>query len=192
MMSELQGQTASISRGGEGNGSYRLDCDPGIILPRAHSRRDVATSIEIMRTMIDRSLSRENEIEVAPLIRLATSTGEHRQFQVLREWIGEIVEVKADSVVALLDEADDSTHHAEIVELPISDFAPGDTDLLKSGSTFYWSIGYETSIGGSVVRQSEIRMRRMPSWSPNNVESLRSTARKMLAEMSGADESGSE
>ena len=113
-----------------------------------------------------------------PLIRLQTSRVPHRQFQVLQQFEGVVLEVHRDAFEAQLSDMTDPGKAEEFADLPVSEISPPDRPLLVPGCIFYWILGYETRAGGQITRVSEIRLRRSPPWSRRAVEAARAKARR--------------
>lgn len=87
------------------------------------------------------------------------------RFVALEKWEGCVVEVGKDSFTALLTDLRGAVADQE-AEFPILDeVSPEDIDLVQPGAVFYWTIGYHSKPGGTRSHSSEIRFRRLPSWS---------------------------
>lgn len=129
--------------------------------------------------------------DIAPLIRLAPLRAPRRRFDIVLQWEGVVREIEGDSVRAELLDLTDPSAAMEIMEIPLAEIPVGDQPLLKEGSVFYWSIGYETSPGGQIRRVSEIRVRRTPRWSQHTINAIRAKAASLFGEYSGNGEDGS-
>jgi len=53
----------------------------------------------------------------------------------------------------------------EMAEFELEEVSSFDQPLVRPGAVFYWSIGYRVARHGGKQRTSEIRMRRLPTWS---------------------------
>ena len=117
---------------------------------------------------------------VAPLIRLPAGTLPLERVRVLQQWEGVVTDVTNDSFFADLQDLSDSSHPLEVVEIPIDEVSEDDRPLLVEGAVFYWSIGHETSAGGTLRRMSEIRMRRMPRWTKRDIQNVAKRAEELF------------
>lgn len=124
------------------------------------------------------SLREPNPVEAArPVLRSLTTRP--RRIEVLQQWEGVITSVEPSSVWADLHDLTDPSNPTEIAEIPMKEFAVGDRPLIEPGSVFYWSIGHETTIGGQILRVSEIRVRRTPVWSQQALDRARSLGQQL-------------
>lgn len=117
---------------------------------------------------------------VAPLIRLPVGTLPLERVRVLQQWEGVVTDVTDDSFFADLQDLSDSSQPLEVVEIPIEEVSEDDRPLLAEGAVFYWSIGHETSAGGTLRRMSEIRMRRMPRWTKRDIQNVAKRAEELF------------
>lgn len=102
-------------------------------------------------------------------------------FEALQRWEGYVVEVGLDCCIVRLVDMDNRMKDAE-VELLLDEVDPGDHDLVVAGAVFYWHIGYLERKSGR-ISASNIRFRRMPAWSRNELKEARTRANKILAEL---------
>lgn len=116
----------------------------------------------------------------APLIRLPAGTLPKKRVQVLQQWEGIVTAVAVDAFFADLQDVGDSSQPLEVVEIPIEEVPEDDRSLLVEGAVFYWSIGYETSPGGTLRRVSEIRMRRTPRWTKRAIQQVKKRAEELF------------
>jgi hypothetical protein len=86
----------------------------------------------------------------------------------LQKWEGQVLEVYSDSFTARLTDIT-AKGAKEDAEFPLSQVADDDRNLLQSGAIFYWSIGrkHDSTNRPSIV--SELRMRRLPDWSDDEI-----------------------
>jgi hypothetical protein len=138
-------------------------------------------SIEPCANDLDGSTERpqESTTKVGPLIRLAPPATPRRRIDLLQQWEGVVTDSDREVVWAEIVDLTNPLNPSEIVELPLVEFAVSDQPLLSRGAVFYWSIGYETSPGGTLRRVSEIRVRRTAAWSQRNIDVLRDKARRL-------------
>jgi hypothetical protein len=116
----------------------------------------------------------------SPLLKLPSGTLPTQRVTVLQQWEGVVTEVCTDTFFAELDDLTDTCRPVDIVELSLNEIAMEDRELVREGACFYWSIGYETSPGGTIRRISEIRMKRVPKWSRRSLEKLEREAESLF------------
>lgn len=158
--------------------------DPSIILPSP----PVAMAKEKRTSLADTDkelLLEPMELEpVGPVIRIRSDVAP-RRFEILQQWEGTITNVEQDAFWADLHDVTTPSNPTEIVELPIDEIAISDRPLLRPGSVFYWSVGYETSPGGQIRRVSEIRLRRTPVWSQRALDHARAIGGELFERFCG-------
>jgi len=93
----------------------------------------------------------------------------------LQHWEGVVEIVTEDSFLARLH---DRRHpgRPEEAEIPLSDVAEGDLELMTPGAVFYWTIGYLVTPGGQRTRTSTIRFRRLPVWTDQELKDAETRA----------------
>ncbi|HYP55189.1 MAG TPA: hypothetical protein VEQ41_02655 [Solirubrobacterales bacterium] len=114
--------------------------------------------------------------------RMPAPTGE--AFIALQRWEGIVTECGDETFIAQLTDLTEPGPREE-VELPISDVALEDRDLVEVGAVFYWSIGYKDEADGQRVKASTLRFRRLPVWSESELIAARGRAEdvaRVLAE----------
>jgi hypothetical protein len=101
-------------------------------------------------------------------VRLKPATLSDDRFQVLQKWEGTVLEMDAAALFARLK---DLTHDNpdEEVEIEFEEILPDDLPLVQPGASFYWSIGYLHKSHGQRIRASEIRFRRIPGWTDDEI-----------------------
>ncbi len=114
-----------------------------------------------------------------------------RNFRLLQHWEGVVDEVGEDSFWATLSDLTKPDNPEEYAELPLSEVAPADLEILKPGAVFYWSIGYETTPAGTRRRVSEVHLRRNPTWTRRAIENLESEAERFATLLRGQNDSQS-
>ncbi len=129
--------------------------------------------------------SQEPGVLVRGFVNLANGRSPERRFKLLQAWEGVVTEVGPGSVWADIIDLTERTRPTEVVEFSSDEVPQADHPLLVPGGVFYWTIGYDTSPGGTVQLVSEIRMRRTPAWSASTLDSVRSRARELLRRMQG-------
>lgn len=91
----------------------------------------------------------------------------HQQFLIEQMWEGIVTEVGTDCFVAKL--VDFNTGEEDEAEIPVTDVSDDDRELLAPGGGFYFSIGYLEGATGSVRRCAQLRFKREPSWTPDEI-----------------------
>jgi hypothetical protein len=89
----------------------------------------------------------------------------------LQMWEGTVIEVHDQEFTAVLRDLTDPDHDEENATFPIEQLAEDDLPLLKPGHVFYWHVGYRTE-RGTKQTFTEIRFRRLPTWSERDVERI--------------------
>ena len=92
------------------------------------------------------------------------------KFSALQKWEGTIDEIKGENIIASLKDLTNGGRN-EIGEFTIDDINLDDRNLLRIGSIFYWSIGYE-EINGTRKRTSYIRFRRLPKITEKQIKEI--------------------
>lgn len=94
----------------------------------------------------------------------------YNYFSKTQKWIGNVIEIKGDEFTAkLIDQTNGGTN--EIAEFSINDVSFDDRELLRLGSTFYFSIGYNSSSNGQISKSSVMRFQRLVKWEESNYDS---------------------
>ena len=98
-------------------------------------------------------------------------------FNALVKWEGHVVSIGDDSFLARLTPllGPGRVHQAEIL---LEEIAPEDRFLVQPGAVFYWSIGYLEQPSGR-TRQSVIRFRRLPAWTPTELQAARARSSEL-------------
>lgn len=104
-----------------------------------------------------------------------------RSFQLLQQWEGIVKEVTDNSFVAVISDKTTPSNSDEEVELDLREVPPGDLRLLRSGSLFYWSVGYEDGLGVPRQRVSRIRFQRLPGLTSRDIARAKETAEEYAA-----------
>ncbi|MGQ0553777.1 MAG: hypothetical protein ACT4PU_11235 [Planctomycetota bacterium] len=97
-------------------------------------------------------------------------------WNVLQRWEGIVVEVLEERIVAELADLAEPQAALEVATIPVDEISPRDRELLEVGASFYWSIFYETAVNGQLRRMSEIRFRRLGTWSASSIDFIRDQA----------------
>ena len=108
-------------------------------------------------------------IESNPLLERAIS---------LQKWRGIVEKVNKNFFKAKLINLTDKGFD-EYAEISNDEITQEDTELIKPGAIFYWSIGYSHSSTGQRRRFSDIRFRRIPIWDEKEINIARKKAKKI-------------
>jgi hypothetical protein len=109
----------------------------------------------------------DREIRVPPAIPQAEMPRSH--FQCLVQWEGVVTSVANGEFEAELKELSDPHSPRESGTFSMEDVSDNDRDFVTVGAVFYWVIGYRTSRGGQKTKESRIRFRRLPTWTPSQL-----------------------
>jgi hypothetical protein len=101
-----------------------------------------------------------------------------RSFQLLQQWEGQVKEVTHDSIVAVVSDKTNLDNEDEEVELDLAEIDPDDLYLVRPGSLFYWSVGYEGGRGIPRQRVSRIRFKRLPGITTRDIGRAKKNALK--------------
>ncbi|MCR9293908.1 MAG: hypothetical protein NXI32_14375 [bacterium] len=82
--------------------------------------------------------------------------------KMLQQWECIIQSVDDECVCCEMHDLTDESQPVEYAEIFIQEFSEYDRPLLAEGTAFYWSIGHVRRSNGQIIRNSEIRVRRMP------------------------------
>jgi hypothetical protein len=86
------------------------------------------------------------------------------RLQLLQQWECVVRSVGEHDFVAILHDLTDRAKGEEEATFPLEEVADSDRAFVEPGAVFYWSIGYRTSSSGQKDRVSQIRFRRVPTW----------------------------
>jgi hypothetical protein len=109
-------------------------------------------------------------------------------FIVLARWSGRVLEVGRAGVVAALTNDLDPSAPEEEADIPLEEISEVDRSLVTPGALFLWSIGYRIHASGQRSRESVVLFRRLPRWSPEEIERARQrvSGSKLRIEYGGA------
>ncbi len=106
----------------------------------------------------------------------------------LQQWEGVVTQVGDEEFTVTLRDLTHPDNPQEEAVLYVDDVPAEDRPLLVPGAVLYWSIGYQTIRNtGQVQRVSDIRFRRLPTWSRRDVQRVEERARA-LRKTFGADD----
>lgn len=89
------------------------------------------------------------------------------RFVALQKWEGQVIEANANLFTAKLTDLT-KPNPDELAEFDLDEVSASDRHLVVPGGVFYWSVGYRDRISGQRSRESVMRFRRLPRWSPND------------------------
>ena len=104
-----------------------------------------------------------------------------RSFQLLQKWEGKVIAVMEDSFVAEVTDKTTLSNDEEEMEINIREVPPDDLHLLRPGSFFYWSRGYEDGRGVPRQRVSRIRFQRLPGLTIRDIDRAKEAAMEFSA-----------
>jgi hypothetical protein len=154
-------------------------------LPSALATSDASTTTAPPVSTSDPSTFALDRKQIASnaVVRVPSTTISVPREVKLQEWEGQVQEVGRHYFLArLVDLTARETEETEEAELPISDVAAGERDLLVEGATFRWIIGYRL-IDGLKERFSRVVIRRLPMWTDGEIQSADREAAKLHDEI---------
>jgi len=105
-----------------------------------------------------------------------------KRVKVLQQWECVVVGVYDDIVSCEMFDLTDDTSPQEFADVYLAEFSPFDRPLLAEGAVFYWSVGYKVRASGTIIKTSELRVRRMPKLSKSQNDEI-SRKVKQLSEL---------
>lgn len=87
----------------------------------------------------------------------------------LQKWVGQVLEVFSDGFTARLTDIT-AKGAKEDAEFTFSEIADDDFSLLEPGAIFYWAIGRRYDAANRPSIASELRFRRLPDWSEEEID----------------------
>jgi hypothetical protein len=79
-------------------------------------------------------------------------------------WEGTVSELRNDAFTAVLTDKTNPQNPDEQAVFHYSELSPEDRRLAEPGSSFYWIIGSERTVGGQLKNVSIVQFRRVPAW----------------------------
>ena len=126
--------------------------------------------------------ARSGEEAAKDLVMLKAAPKALHEFKSLQAWEGSVEHVGTTTFTARLY---DRTRpgEEETAEFELSEIDDDDLSLVAPGAVFYWDVGYLITHGGR-RRASEIRFRRLPAWTREELKEARAEAAKFCDVMS--------
>jgi hypothetical protein len=149
-------------------------------LDRAKTKRVLETLPEDSRHDTDDTTMRQApQTQQMPFVRKTSiQTPAQDSFLLLQKWEGVVKKVGSDTFIAQLTDLSSQSEDEE-AEIPIEEISLADKAMLAPGAVFYWCIGYRDTPGGQRIRASEIRFRRLPSWTLTELDKARKEAEEL-------------
>lgn len=110
-----------------------------------------------------------------------------QRFTSLAKREGVVLDVGSDRFSARLtnlleDSLQDDLGDLEAV-FSFEEVSPSERSLITAGAIFYWNIGYYDDSTGQRHRESEIRFRRVPTWTVRDLQSAAREAHRIRSEL---------
>jgi hypothetical protein len=164
----------ATTREGEGEGCY-------IITEPIHLSGEGQASETLSNPELTTDSSESGALEAVhpkmlpTITRISSKLPAQDSFLLMQKWQGVVTQIGDDSFLATLKDliTDSDDEEAEIYTEEIS---KSDIPLLAKGAVFYWCIGYRDTLAGQRIRASEIRFRRLPTWSKRELDTARKEA----------------
>jgi hypothetical protein len=112
------------------------------------------------------------------ITRISTKSPAQDSFVLMQKWEGVVTKIIDEFFTATLKDLSAEGEDEE-AEIPIEEISPADIKLLAPGAVFYWCIGYRDTLIGQRIRASEIRFRRLPTWSVRELQNARKEAEEI-------------
>lgn len=129
-------------------------------------------------TIVSSNLLTVQELPRLPSVLKVGELPKQDAYVLLQKWEGVVKKIENESFLAELKDLTDEGPEEE-AEFPIDDIPNSDKELVAPGAVFYWCIGYLDTLNGQRVRASEIRFRRLPTWTDREVERAKSEAEQI-------------
>lgn len=158
---------------------FQADLDLSNVSVRVSSSTDFAENLE-NRDL--KTFPQKKEV-VAPSPQVAVDRDADIDAAVIQLWEGRVLDVDLQNEVMnvlLTAKMGQMPEHSAEIELQwVSD---QDRDLVVPGAVFYLTL-YKKTRRGSIKNSQELRFRRRPSWTKQQVQKIHSDAEGMLAKM---------
>ena len=159
--------------------AFQTESDLSGVSVRGSSSTDFSENIG----NCDSRTTPQNKEVVAPSPRVAVDRDADIDAAVIQLWEGRVLEVDVQNEVMnvlLVAKMGQMPEHSAEIELQwVSD---QDRDLVVPGAVFYLTL-YKKTRRGSIKNSQELRFRRRPSWTKQQVQKIHTDAEQMLAKM---------
>jgi hypothetical protein len=128
----------------------------------------------------DRAVEVPRGVTLGPRVRL-TNTARAPILKTRQLWEGTITEVLDGGFAAVLSDKSNLRNSDEQVKFDFDDteISPEDVCLIRTGASFYWIIGSQTTFGGQVMNVSLVQFRRVPAWTERKLAKAAEEARRL-------------
>lgn len=96
-------------------------------------------------------------------------------------WEGTVVEIANGGFVARITDMTNPENPDEQATFELSEVSPEDRDLIRPGSSFYWTVGTERSPAGQVRNVTMVQFRRLPRYTNSSVQRATKRANEILS-----------
>lgn len=158
-----------------GTEAFEPGTSPFIRRPAQESGLATDTSQEVFRSPVEGQ--QVTNPARGPIPRPRIGDPEYR-LQLLQQWECVVRSVTPTEFVAVLYDLTDRSKPEEEATFPLDEVPDSDRSFVAPGAVFYWSIGYRTGSTGQKDRISQIRFRRLPTWTRSE---RNEAAREVLA-----------
>lgn len=96
-------------------------------------------------------------------------------------WEGTVTELHDGGFVAILNDKTNPSNPDEQASFDFenSEISPEDVKLVQLGSSFYWILGNERTVGGEVRNVSVVQFRRVPAWTKQKLAEAEAKAKQL-------------
>lgn len=115
----------------------------------------------------------------SPVVRRAPKRREHVVLH--QQWEGYVEHLTPTGFRALLVDITGGVDDEERTEIDLDEVSEFDRPLIEPGAVFYWSLGYRVRTSGQREGMSVIRFRRLPTWTPEELDEAERAADASMA-----------
>ncbi|MEK7678163.1 MAG: hypothetical protein AAB676_20220 [Verrucomicrobiota bacterium] len=134
------------------------------------------------------ALNRKTATRLPPMF-LDLRSDERDRFISLQKWECYVLEVYADSFAARLLDLTNPGPEEEAV-FPMRRVSAEDRWLVRTGAVFYWNIGEHTDVTGRQRTVSELRFRRLPALTNDDIAAARREGKELHDWLTGESSKG--
>ncbi len=136
-------------------------CDTSLVL-----EPDLMENVDLFNTIYTKKM----EPKSINVIRPDVWSAPKYCFNVLQKFEGTVLEISESECLARVRDLTSPEYNVEEITFSIEEISKSDLFLAKPGAIFYWSIGYEDTLGGQRRRLSVIRFQRIPVWKKKELD----------------------